>query len=481
MTEYTCDLCVVAAGPAGLAASVQAAEKGADVILIEKQKKVGGAANMGMGILGIGTKYQKRQMYDISVEKALKMYMEYTHYNVDIRLMKRYFEQSAGTVEWLEDMGVEFEGAYKYFTKSEPTWHIVKCPRGIGPAAARTMNEKLLERAKELGVRVLFETSGKEILKESGKVCGVLAQSAAGEEITIHSKAAVIATGGAGANKEMLHEETGYTFMKDMFSFAVPGCTGDGLKMAWAAGAEHLPVRIEQAASPEGLAGLSNSVSNIMGQGNLLVNLEGKRFMNEEDMQNVTFLSNAISAQKERVGLSVVDSSIVEYYVENGVDEICMVRPDPDVSDFPVAAKKAKEKGHKGLFIADTLEELAEMTGVNKENFLKTVEDYNRYCDSTDEEFFKPKKLMRKLVKAPFYAVRFRPGGYGTVGGIRINENCEACDVNHDPVPGLYAAGADACNIYNDSYMFLLPGNSMGFAVNTGRIAGMSAAEYIKR
>jgi len=72
-----------------------------------------------------------------------------------------------------------------------------------------------------------------------------------------------------------------------------------------------------------------------------------------------------------------------------------------------------------------------------------------------------------------------RPGGYGTVGGIHINENCEVLDTEMDPIPGLYAAGADACNIYDDSYMFLLPGNSMGFAVNTGRIAGMQAVEYI--
>ena len=58
--------------------------------------------------------------------------------------------------------------------------------------------------------------------------------------------------------------------------------------------------------------------------------------------------------------------------------------------------------------------------------------------------------------------------------------NCEACDRDFYPIPGLYAAGADACNLYNDSYMFLLPGNSMGFAVNTGRIAGLEAAAYIQ-
>lgn len=72
------------------------------------------------------------------------------------------------------------------------------------------------------------------------------------------------------------------------------------------------------------------------------------------------------------------------------------------------------------------------------------------------------------MTKAPYYAARIRPGGYGTVGGIRVNENCEACDKDFEPIPGLYAAGADACNLYDDSYMFLLPGNSMGFAVNSG-------------
>ena len=88
---------------------------------------------------------------------------------------------------------------------------------------------------------------------------------------------------------------------------------------------------------------------------------------------------------------------------------------------------------------------------------------------------------MHPVTKGPFFAGTIHPGGYGTVGGIEINENCEAIDENDDPVPGLYAAGADACNLYDDSYDFLLPGNSMGFAVNSGRIAGMSAAEYIDK
>jgi len=480
MADYKTQICVVAGGPAGLSAAVQAAEDGADVLLIEKSAAVGGAANMGMGPLGIGTKYQQRQMYDITVEKALKMYMEYTHYNVDARLVKRYFEQSAETIEWLEDMGVEFEGAYKYFTKSEATWHIVKTDQGIGPRAASFMNKALYAKAQELGVEFLLETSGKKVLKDDeGKVCGLLAVDKDGKEVTIECKAVILACGGAGANPEFIKQETGYTHGTDMFNFAIPGNVGDGIKMAWDAGVDHVPVRIEQAATFVGIDDLSTSVANIMSQPNLLVNLFGKRFMDEEQMQNTTFLSNAISHQKHRIAFSIVDSSIVKYYMRNGVDEICMVRPNPDVSDFRDAVKQAQESGNTSLYVADSIEELAEKIGVDPEALAETVEEYNDYCDSVDEEFFKRKKYLRPLTKAPYYAAAYRPGGYGTVGGIRINENCEACDSEFEPVPGLYAAGADACNIYDDSYMFLLPGNSMGFAVNTGRIAGMEAAEYV--
>ena len=457
MADYETQVVVIAGGPSGLSAAVQAAEDGAEVIVLEKAAAIGGAANMGMGPLGIGTKYQKQQMEDVTVEKAFNMFMEYTHYNVDARLVKRYFEQSAETIEWLEDMGVEFEGAYRYFPKSEPTWHIVKTDQGIGPRAASFMNKALYARAQELGVKVLLETPAKKIIIKDGKVAGVLATDKDGKEIEVACKAAIVCTGGAGCNKEFIEKETGYKHGEDMFNFAIPGIMGDGLRMAWEAGADHLPVRIEQAAAIEGVDDLPGSVGNIMGQPNLLVNLQGKRVMNEDHMQNTTFLSNVCSHQKGRVCISIIDSSIAKYYMRNGVDNVSMVRPDPDVSDFAEAIKMAKENGNEGLFI-----------------------EYNDFCDGVDEEFFKDKRYLRPITKAPFYGARIRPGGYGTVGGIRINENCEACNKDFEPVPGLYAAGADACNIYDDSYMFLLPGNSMGFAVNTGRIAGMSAAEYVE-
>ena len=481
MKNYEAQICVIAAGPSGLAAAVQAAEDGASVVVLEKSSVVGGAANMGMGPLGIGTKYQKAQMIDITVEKAFNMFMEYTHYQVDARLVKRYFEQSSETIEWLEDMGVEFEGAFPYFPKSEATWHIVKTGSSIGPRAAGFMNRALYNKALELGVTILLETPANKILKdENGAVCGVLAKDKNGEEVKVDCKAAIICTGGAGCNPEMIKEEIGFTYGKDMFNFAIPGIVGDGLKMAWEAGADHIPVRIEMAASAGGGEEMPSTVTNVFNQPNLLVNKFGKRIMNEDHMQNSTYLSNVAANQKDKVCFSVIDTTIAKYYMRNGLDVVNLVRTNTQADDLMEGIEEVLERGSNALFAADTIEELAEKAGIDPEALEETVDEYNDFCDSTDEEFFKDKRYMKPLRKAPYYACKVVPGGYGTVGGIRINDNCQVCDKEFMPIPGLYAAGADACNIYNDSYMFLLPGNSMGFAVNTGRIAGMSAAEYVE-
>ena len=481
MSEYQIQIVVVAGGPAGLAAAVAAAEKGARVAVLEKRAIPGGLANAGMGILAVESHFQKEQGIDLTVEKAVRMMMEYEHYNIDGRLVRRYFGQSADTIEWLEGMGVEFEGAFRYFTKSEPTWHIVKTGRKIGPAAAKVMNQKLAERAEALGVNIYYECVGKKILKDvDGKISGLLATDKIGRNFVIDCEAVIIACGGASGNPEFIYEETGYRYGEDLFNFSSPAITGDGLKMAWEAGADRMPVRIEQAALCGGLDTLPSCVPNVMMQPNLLVNLQGKRIMDEEQMENTTFLGNAASIQEKRMLYSIVDSSIADYYAENGVDETSLVRNDPDVSGFAASVDAAISRGNRSVFRANTLKELAEQTGIDPDGLIKTVEQYNHFCETGDEEFFKKKEFMRPIVKAPFYAATIFPGGYGTVGGIRINENCEVLS-NFKPIPGLYAAGADACNLYNDSYMFLLPGNSMGFAVNSGRIAGSEAADYVMR
>jgi PAS domain-containing protein len=115
---------------------------------------------------------------------------------------------------------------------------------------------------------------------------------------------------------------------------------------------------------------------------------------------------------------------------------------------------------------------------LRKPEFEETIDEYNEMCESSDTLFYKPQKFMKPIEKGPFYAGLFRPGAYGTLGGIKIDENAQVLTADWEKIPGLYAAGTDTCTIYGDSYMFLLPGNTMGYCINTGRFAGSAAAEY---
>lgn len=481
MKTIDTEIVVIAAGPSGLAAAAQAAENGAKVVVFEKANTVGGAANMGMGPLGIGTKQQKDMMVDISVEKAFKMFMDYTHWRVDANLVKRYFENSADTIAWLEDMGVEFAGAYKYFPKSEATWHIVAVNGGIGRNGGAIMNKALCEFAKENGAEFYMETPVKQILRgEDGKICGVVAAAPDGEEIHVNCKAVIVATGGAGDNPEMIKERIGYTYKEDMFNFAIPGLKGDGINMAMSVGAATTDMNVEMIYILPNSDFGPDCIPAVFMQPNLMVNQLGRRFLNEEEMQNTTFTGNAIVQQKGRVGYAIIDSSIAKYYKKNGVDVVNFVHHPEDVSDFDEVVEQSIANGNPDVYKADTLEELAQQIGIDPEKLTQTVEDYNDMCEATDTQFFKDKKFMRPIKKGPFYAGKFRPGGYGTLGGIKINDTAEVLDNNWDPIPGLYAAGTDTCTIYGDSYMFLLPGNTMGYCLNTGRFAGESAADYVQ-
>ena len=480
MKNLTADVVVIGSGPSGLAAAAQAAEDGASVVVFEKANVSGGAANMGMGPLGIGTRQQLDMMVDIDLESAFKRFMEYTHWRSDARLVKKYFESSGDTIRWLEEAcGVEFAGAYKYFPKSDATWHIVAVNGGIGRNGGAIMNRHIRDYATENGAQFLMETPAKQIVKdEEGRICAVVGVDASGEEVRCECKAVVIATGGAGDNPQMIHERTGYTYRGNMFNFAIPGLKGDGIRMAAEVGAGSTPMNVEMMyILPNSDMG-PDCIPAVFMQPNLMVNMLGKRFINEEEMQNTTFCGNAISFQKDAKGIAIIDSKIARYYMKKGVDVVNFVHHPEDVSDLLEAIENAIANGNPDIVKADTIEELAEKLGIDPEALEETVDEYNDMCEGSDTLFYKPQKFMRPIEKGPFYAGIFRPGAYGTLGGIKINEDAQVLTADWEPIPGLFAAGTDTCTIYGDSYMFLLPGNTMGYCVNTGRFAGSGAAAF---
>jgi len=481
MKTMETDVIVVAAGPAGLAAAITAGENDLDVIVFEKSNTTGGAANMGMGPLGIGTKQQKNSFCDITVGDALNRHMQYTHYRVDNDLVQTYFNKSADTIEWLEDMGVEFAGCFRYFRESEATWHIVKPENGvIGPRAAGPMVRIMTEKAKELGAEIYLETPVKELIIEDGACVGVKAVDKDGEEIEARAKAVVVATGGFGTNAEMIKENFGFNLWEDYFPFNVPGTSGDGLNMMWNAGAKKFGANVEM------IYQLKDNMNYflldaVLRQPNLMVNQNGDRFMNEGMMGNTTYTGNALSLQPGNYGYCIMDMGILKYYKKNGPDIFDIVHPEDAFLAVDPEFDRAEEEGYDGFFRADDIDELAEKLGIDAEKLEEAIDDYNDMCDQgLDDQFHKKQEYLHPITGKGGYLVgKFYVAAYGTVGGVRINKNCEVLDNDLKPIPGLYSAGSDANTIYGDSYNFTLPGNTMGFAVNSGRMAGEAIADYI--
>ena len=479
MREFETDVIVVGGGAAGLAAAITAAENGAEVTILEKANTTGGCANMAMGLLGVETKLQKERLIGITREQAYEKFMDYTHWRSDAKLVKKYIDLSAGTIEWLQDMGVEFALPSKYFPGSEATWHIVQPKSGKpGLRAAATMIKAMTERAEELRVKIMLETPVKELIKEDGEIIGVVAKDKEGD-LEIFGGAVIITTGGFGDSPEFIEKYTPYEWGKDLYSYRIPGLTGDGIQMAWDAGAGKDYMDMELVFFAPNTGGYA-PIELPFRQPNVFVNLDGQRFYNEAVVENPVFSVNAISRQKNRVAFSIVDDKIMKKYEEKGFDLINVVTSSMDMNDFKQEMEEHLKNGSEVFYVADSLAELAEKTGINKEGLVASIKAYNDMCQLGDNDFNKELKYMTPLDGSKFYALKFAPSAYGSLGGIRINDMTEVVDDNINAIPGLYAAGTDANSVCNPDYVFVLPGNTLGFAVNSGRMAGKNAVTYIK-
>ena len=487
------DVVVVAAGLSGLAAAISAAENGASVIALEKASNTGGAANMGMGPCAAGSPVQKASMIEVTPGELFRRHMFYTHYQVDPRLVRAYYFKSGDTIQWLMDMGVKFNSVRPAFrarertrayADGEYTWHVVQPEDGSepGPRAATTMTKRMTERAQALGVEFMFETPGKELItNDEGAVVGVKAVDKNGEEVDITSKAVIVATGGFGANSKMIKDLIGFDWGKNLYSFAVPGMDGDGFNMCHKVGAGHTPVTMEM------MYQLPDNMNHFYVEGGFRqpcywCDRNGERFMPEDDIFNTTFVGNAINHLPGKVAFSIFDSKMLKHWKKDGPDIVSHVHPKDLYQGFDEQFARDEDtyldgNGNHVIAKADTLEELAEKIGIDPEGLVKNVEEYNAMCaEGWDSLFEKEREFMQPLENGPFYACRQYVGAYGTLGGVLINQRMEVMTDEYKTIPGLYCVGTDACTIYGDSYNYSIPGNTMGFCLNSGRIAGENAA-----
>jgi fumarate reductase flavoprotein subunit len=275
----------------------------------------------------------------------------------------------------------------------------------------------------------------------------------------------------------MIKEYTRFEWGKTIFSRRIPGLDGDGIRMAWEAGAGKEGMNMELTSGVQGGNFPRDSqAGSVFRHPNLMVNVQGERFMNEETMGNPTYTGNAVARQKGGCGFIIFDAGIVEDYEKNGFD---WARSAPTGETGLVDTLTKACQDAENMFVADTLEELAAKTGINLPALEKTVEVYNVASETgRDKIFFKDAQYLRPIKKGPFFAGRYCPSAYGSLGGIKINYKTEVVTDDHEVIPGLYAAGVDATSIFFDSYIFIFPGSTMGFAINSGRFAGRNAADY---
>jgi len=483
MQELNADVVIIAGGTAGLAAATTAAEKGARVVVLEKTGRTGGSGNMASGLFAVESRYQRNLQQAMTRDDIFKYFMEYTHWRVDARLVRTYINQSASTIDWLEKLGVEFIAVESHGVGNHYTWHIVKQAPGVkSMGSGITMMNILAERAKSLGTAIYLNTPATQIIRDGGKITGVIAKEESGKEIQVKTKAAIVATGGFGNNPEYIKKFTGFELGRDLFMNRIPGLDGDGLHMAWDIGAAETPMYM-QLIQRGMMAG--RAVMDAFLHPNLLVNLSGERFMNEDIVTgNNTYTGNAISLQKKKCAYHILDEDTKNYFMTHGFDFNTGYgvtgRPSCNPAEFDADIAAAREKGIEGICVAETLEELAVKCGIDPDGLNRTVAEFNRAAETgRDELFGRNPRYLRPVRQSKFYAMKFNLSSFGSLGGIRINYKTEVLDKELDIIPGLYAAGADAEAIYGETYTITLPGNTMGFAVNTGRMAALNAVEYI--
>ena len=477
---------VVGGGTAGMAAAVTAAENGASVIVFEKAPTTGGAGNMALGLFAVESRLQRLKQFPLTREEAFKIHMDFTHWRADARLVKAYIDKSASTIDWLEKLGLKFSDIGCHNPGYGFTWHIIKGPSG-GTGASANMIKLLNDRAKRLGVKVFLRTSVRKIFKEDSRIAGVVVEDKSGEEIQANARAVIIATGSFGGNPEWIKKYTGYEWGRDLISPRIPSLAGDGIRMAWEAGAAETEMMMQLAwGLPKpfmGPGGTSVEFAAFQQPGDIMVNLSGERFANEEIMLS-PFGGNAIARQKDRCAFVIFDEATKNYYEETGWDvfppvSITLTDPVTKSSNLDANIKRAQDGGYKHLFTANSLEELCAKTGINLDGLRDTINEYNKACETgRDEVFCKNPKYLRPVKQPKFYAGKFYLSTIGSLGGIKINYKTEVLAKDYDVIPGLYAAGLDANTIYGDTYAFILPGNTLGFAVNSGRIAGENAARF---
>lgn len=448
--ENDYDVVIIGSGGTGLSATIQANELGMKVAVLEKEKELGGNTNRASS--GMNAAETNVQLHHGVIDNVADFYHE--TYKDGGRLndkdMLGYFVyHTAPAIDWLADHDIKLDDITITGGMSKKRTHR---PASMAPIGGFLV-KSLLEVVAQEDIPVFNKTKVTKLRRtDDGRVNGVEV-NADGIIKVINAKAVILATGGFGASKEYIKR-----FRPDLESYKTtnqPGATGDGLKLAENVGAELMQMNLVQVhpTVQQDNPHVYLIGEAVRGEGAIMVNGEGKRFVNELNTRKIC--ANAITALPEHSAYLIFDQGIRDHV-------------------------KAIEFYDKvGLVVhGETIEDLAKQINVDPSNLKQTVTTWNQAVENHDDaEFGRTTGMDRGITKPGFFAIHIAPAIHYTMGGIHITPKTQVLDGNGDIIKGLFAAGEVAGGLHGNNRV---GGNSIAETIVFGRQAGQQVALYAR-
>ncbi|MCL2898655.1 flavocytochrome c [Brenneria sp. WC1b.1] len=444
----TTDLVIIGAGGAGMSAAIEAHNQGAKVILLEKMPFAGGnTARAEAGLNAAGTDLQKARGIEDSPAAFYEDTMKGGRNINNPEVVKTLTEHARDSVVFLKENGADLADLTRTGGSRVDRTHR---PAGGEPAGS-FIAVALIKKVKALDIDLRTSTSATDIVKnDKGEVTGVKAKGKDGKEFTIDAKKVLITSGGFGANFDMIKQ-----YDPKLVGFKTtnaPGSQGDGIKMATKLNAKLVDMEYIQI-HPSTVPGKGILITEaVRGDGAILVNESGKRFINELLTRDV--VSQSILKQPGAHAYLIFNDALVKQ-------------------------NQATQSYFKQKLVAEgnTPAELAKAINVDGKQLAQTVSTYSGYVKDGKDAEFNRDSLKLSLDSGKYYAIEVTPGIHHTMGGIAINNRAQVLDVNGKVIPNLFAAGEAAGGVHGANR---LGGNSLADIVTYGRIGADQAVKEIK-
>ncbi len=492
--SYDADVVVIGAGGAGMTAAMTAADAGQKVVILESQAMVGGnSARATGGMNAAKTVYQDENEFDqaAGVEKTLATAAEKyadnetitalaktvseqwaayqanpTGYFDSVELMeldtmvggkginnpelvKTLCEGTADAIDWLDENGITLHNVSSFGGASVKRIHRPVNEEGKVVSVGAYMIPLLQENCEKRGIDIVLNTTVDTILTDAnGAAVGVSGTDKDGNTVVVNAKSVILATGGFGANLDMVTQ-----YKPELAGFMTTnaaGAQGQGIEMATAIGAGTVDMDQIQIHPTVEANTAALITEGLRGDGAILVNANGERFIDEVGTRDV--VSAAEIAQPGSYSWLIVDqamadaSSVIQGYIKKGYTKT-----------------------------GATYEELAKELDVDPATFANTMETWNSYVEAKNDPDFGRTSFANPLNNGPYYAIKVTAGVHHTMGGVTINSATEVLKEDGTVIPGLFAAGEVTGGVHGANR---LGGTAVADFVVFGRIAGESAANY---